>query len=362
MRDRFRTFDSRISFFAFADIITAVSGMLIFITLLLATDLGRPTDTRSQSANSEIEQRLQETLSQQLEVDAQNHRLQELLGTAETAPDFEKLQADIARLRSLVSEEQKRKSALSHQITDSQTAAGERDKTLGLTDLKATVQRAVRETEIVARQEATARSVMGNLEQEAARVQTQLLKLREREGQLWLIPDKAGTTKEPILVTVAATGATIEHFDHPEQRRQLAKTGANSSFNSYLHEAKALDQYVVFLVRPSGIELFQDLVKSARDMGFEVGFDALEEGQQVHFSSPPPIDESTPPTESDAHASPEKASGIEGNSGVPTNATPGTTAPKADKPRPAPPASAAAPQKQKNWWQKLLEWVGLGSK
>jgi transcriptional regulator with XRE-family HTH domain len=40
----------------------------------LATDLGRPTDSRSQAANSAIEQRLHEALAQQVEVDAQTAR------------------------------------------------------------------------------------------------------------------------------------------------------------------------------------------------------------------------------------------------------------------------------------------------
>src|SRR3954469_2920693 len=98
MRDRLRSFDSKITFFAFADIITAVSGMLIFITLLLATDLGRPTDNTSQAAALETEQRLQETLRQQLEADAQNNQAQGILAAAEAAPSVEKLQADISLL------------------------------------------------------------------------------------------------------------------------------------------------------------------------------------------------------------------------------------------------------------------------
>jgi len=360
MRDRFRTFDSRISFFAFADIITAVSGMLIFITLLLATDLGRPTDTGSQSANSEIEKRLQETLAQQAEVDAENHRLQELLANVETAPDLEKLQDDIARLRVQVSEELRKQSTLAEQMTDSQTAITARDKVLGLTELKATVQRTVREMEVTVSQEAKARKEMAALEQQASKVQAQLLKLRERDGQLWLIPDRSTTTKEPILVTVAATGATIEGFDHPEQRRQLDKRGADSGFKSYLRGAKALDQYVVLLVRPSGIELFQNLVKSARDMGFEVGFDALEEDRQIHFSSPPPVDEPSPPIDASAAAPASNTSDVSSSSGFRTNATPVTAPPKPEMPQPAAPANTAAPSKSKSWWQKLLEWVGLG--
>jgi hypothetical protein len=358
MSSRLRSLDSKISFFAFADIITAVSGVLIFVALLLATDLGRPTDSRSQAANSEIEQRLHEALAQQVEVDAQNHRLQELFATADTAPDLEKLQADITRLRTQLSEEQKKQAAVAGQMTDSQAAIAARDKVLGLTDLKATVQRVVQEVESIARQDAKARSEMGNLDQQVAQQQSKLLKLRQREGQLWLIPDKSATTKEPILVTVTGAGVTIERFDHPDQRKQLEKSDADTAFKSYLRSAKALDQYVVFLVRPSGIEIFQDLVKSARDMGFDVGYDALEEDRQIHFSTPPTVDASTPP-DVPANAPTQSASVSNGNSGSPANAAPAATPPKPNKPPPAAATSVPAPQKNKSWWQKLLEWVGL---
>src|ERR1700742_1743848 len=104
MRDRLRSFDSKITFFAFADIITAVSGMLIFITLLLATDLGRPTDNRTQ-ADAELQRQLDETLAQQSQTDAQNRGLQTLLAAANTAPPPEKLKSDISRLRTELADE-----------------------------------------------------------------------------------------------------------------------------------------------------------------------------------------------------------------------------------------------------------------
>lgn len=360
MSSRLRSLDSKISFFAFADIITAVSGVLIFVALLLATDLGRPTNSSSQAANSEIEQQLQKTFAQQAEVDAQNHRLQELLASADTAPNLEKLQADITRLRSQLSEEQKKQAAVADQMADSQVTIAARDKVLGLTALKATVQREVQEAESIARQDAKARIEMGNLDQQVTQTQSKLLKLRQREGQLWLIPDKSSTTKEPILVTVAGAGVTVERFDHPDQRKQLEKSDADTAFRSYLREAKALDQYVVFLVRPSGIETFQDLVKSARDMGFDVGYDALEEDRQIHFSTPPAVDDSTPPTDTPATAPTQNASASNGNTGSPANAAPAATPPKPNKPQPAAATSTPAPQKEKGWWQKLIEWAGLG--
>jgi hypothetical protein len=357
MSSRLRSLDSKISFFAFADIITAVSGVLIFVALLLATDLGRPTNNSSATESSEINQRLQETLAQQAEVDAENHRLGELLSAADTAPDLETLQIDVAKLRIQLSAEQTKQMALADQMANGQAAIAARDKTLGLTGLQATVQEEELQATSVAQQEAKARSEMDNLEQQVVHKQSQLLKLRQREGQLWLIPDKSITSKEPILVTVSDAGVTIDRFDHPDQRRQSNNAGANSALKSYLGGANTLNQYVVFFVRPSGITLFQDLLKSARDMGFEVGFDALEENREIHFSPLPSIDESTPSTDTPATTQAQQSSASSGNSGTSMNAVPRATP---NKPKSVVAPSTPLPPKDRSWWQKRLEWTGLG--
>jgi hypothetical protein len=358
MRSQLRNWDSKITFFAFADIITAVSGMLIFITLLLATDLGRPTGDRA--ANSQLEQQLQQTLAQQATVDAQNSRLRDLLSRAEIAPNLEKLQADVARLRSQLAEEKQKQTAIAGRLAGSRAAAETRDARLGLADLGAAVDRVLQEAETAARHESEVRGAMDGLERQVERLQSTLLKLRQREGQLWLIPDKSATTKEPILVTVGGAGAVIERFDHPEQRKQLDKAGADSVFKSYLREAKALDQYVVFLVRPSGIGLFQDLVQSARGAGFEVGYDALEEDRQIHFSTPPGVDEPRA-TNWPAVTPDQKSSAPAGNFAPPAKAAKAASiepAAKGSEPQPAGASVNPAPRK-KSWWQRLLEWLGL---
>ena len=358
MSSRLRSLDSKISFFAFADIITAVSGVLIFVALLLATDLGQPTNSSSQAVDSEIEQQLQQTLVQQVAVDVENHRLQELLAMADTAPSTEKLQADISRLRSQLAEEQKKQAAVADQMADSQATIGARDKVLGLTDLKAKVKSVLQEVEAIARQASKARGEMAALDQQVAQQQSKLLKLRQRDGQLWLIPDNSSSTKEPILVTVAGAGVAIEHFDHPERRKQLQTSGANAAFKSILHEAKSLDHYVVFLVRPSGIGTFQDLVKSARDLGFDVGFDALEEDRQIHFSTPPAVDDSTPTSETPASVPSQNPLISNTNHTLPANAATAASPPKPNKPQPAAAGVPTTP-KDKGWWQKLLEWAGI---
>ena len=304
MSSRLRSLDSKISFFAFADIITAVSGVLIFVALLLATDLGTPTDSRSKSENPEIEQQLQETLAMLGDVDTQNQRLQELLTTAETAPDPDKLQADIKKLRLQLADEQKKQASLNDQMAESQDAIAKRDAVLGLTDLKAKVARETQEAKTIASQDAKVREEMAALDQHLAGVQSKLLILRQREGKLWLIPDKGSTTKEPILATVSASGVKLERFDRPDQTKDFSKSSARSGFDSYLDGVKPVDQYIVFLVRPSGVGLFEDLVKSARDKNIEVGFDALEENKDIYYSTPPVIDETVPVVSGTASYSP----------------------------------------------------------
>ncbi len=189
-------------------------------------------------------------------------------------------------------------------------------------------------------------------------VQTRLLKLRERDGKIWLIPDKSNSTKEPILVTVARTSATAEAFDHPEQRQQWDATRAQSSFEGYLRNANALNQYIVFLVRPSGIQLFQELLKSARNEGFEIGFDALEENQDVHFSTPPPIDEPLPTADVSSSRPIPVANAT--NASTPSSATiPPSVHPPSATNNPPTSTRALPPTPAKIWWQRFLTWLGI---
>lgn len=291
MREHFRSFDSKISFFAFADIITAVSGMLIFITLLLATDLGRPTNSQAPSSDPELDRQLKETLTRQVEVDASNQRLQGLLAAANTAPDPNKLQADIGRLRAELADEKSKHAGMSEELAASQSALDTQDKLLGITDVRAQIKKEAEDLDAIGRDESKVRDQIAALGHEIDSVQSKIRKLHAREGQVWLIPDRTSNPKEPILAVVSGTGLRIDRFNHPELSQEFKKSGARSGLESYLKQAKSQDQYVVFLIRPSGIALFKDLVRTARDNGFEVGFDALEEDREIHFTAPPPIDD-----------------------------------------------------------------------
>jgi hypothetical protein len=130
-----------------------------------------------------------------------------------------RLSAVPAQPEFILSAEQKSHSSVIEQMTKNAAALQARDATLGLTDLKATIHRTIQEADLTANQEAKVREEMDNLELKVSAAQSRLFKLREMEGQLWLVPDKNNTTKEPILVTVAGKSITVEAFDHPEQRK-----------------------------------------------------------------------------------------------------------------------------------------------
>lgn len=296
MRDRLRSFDSKITFFAFADIITAVSGMLIFITLLLATDLGRPTDNRAQSADAELQHQLDETLARQTEADAANRGLQNLLTAANTAPPPDKLQSDISRLRAELADEKNKHSGLASELETSRTNLAERDRVLGITAVKDRTAASARDMDEIARKETTVHEETAALESRIPGIEDKILKYRARVGELWLIPDRTGTAKEPVLAIVSGKELQIARFNMPDQTEKFSKSAAFSGFKSYLGRIRTDKQYVVFLIRPSGIDLFRDLVEVARGASFEVGFDPLEEDRQIHFTAPPPIDDQTVPS------------------------------------------------------------------
>ncbi len=361
MREHFRSFDSKISFFAFADIITAVSGMLIFITLLLATDLGRPTDNRSQ-ASAALDQQLNETLTREAAADAENQNLQQLLATANTAPDPDKLEADIARLRAALADEQSKHAGLTEQLAASKSSLEQQDKLLGITTVREQIQHGAQELEDLARQDDKIHKDTAVLEQQITGVESKIVKLHSREGQLWLIPDKSQTTKEPVLAIASGSSVRIERFNHPEQAVKFEKSKAHSGFEDYLDHIKPGNQYIVFLIRPSGIGMFKDLVEVARKKGFEVGFDALEEDREIHFTAPPPLDDETvPEKKSTATTEPQPPAA---RSVSPTNipTAPEATAPETNSSTNTvpPPPPANSPPKPKSWWQRLLEWIGIG--
>ena len=114
--------------------------------------------------------------------------------------------------------------------------------------------------------------------------ENQLIEAQARKNEIWLIPDRSTTTREPVLAIVTADAVVIERFDHPE-KIELRGFGLRAKFEQALGSYSKLDQYIVFYFKPSGVDHFAELTEAARNAGFEIGYDAVNENVVIHFGS-----------------------------------------------------------------------------
>ena len=347
------------SFFAFQDIITSVTGVLILVTLILASHLEVASDSDTQEAPDTLQERLTGLIEEQTRLELESRSLSESLTAAEAQPDAAKLEDDIAAVKARIAEEQRRLDSLKTQSEVQHQAARQRDDILGLTGLRDEVEKTRLDAAALASKDRRARAEKDSLEHELRRAETALLRAKSRQGQLWLIPDEKATTKEPILAVVARDGVTLERFDKPESRRILSAANGASEFSRFLAEHNTNNQYVVFYVRPSGVSLFNQLSEQAKGGRFEIGFDALEEATRIHFTKPPSLDD-LPPDAPETQAGTNKATAsVTGatHDSTPTVKQPANNAPKPTPSSTSPPASPT-PQKL-SWWKRFLRAIGL---
>ena len=132
---------------------------------------------------------------------------------------------------------------------------------------------------------------------ESATLESLELELRKKihaatnQHRLWLLPDLSSTTRQPVLVTVSRTNVICERFNQPDQRRVFPADQSPALLADALRQWQPSRDYLVFYVRPSGIEVFARCLAIAKSAGFQVGYDALEENREIVFSaptSPPP--------------------------------------------------------------------------
>jgi hypothetical protein len=114
--------------------------------------------------------------------------------------------------------------------------------------------------------------------------ESQLLEEQKLKNEIYLIPDRSKTTKEPLLAIVTADSVVLERFDHPE-KTELRGFGLRSKFEKALGNYSKLDQYIVFYFKPSGVDNFEALVDAAKSAGFEIGYDGVNEDVTINFRS-----------------------------------------------------------------------------
>jgi septal ring factor EnvC (AmiA/AmiB activator) len=252
--------EARINFLFFQDIITCVMGILILITLMLSLSLpsGEAAYAEEQQQQTELRQ-LKQNLA---DTEQQNRAIEQQALRLASLADPPALEAQLAILKREVdqSAEQLRQSE--------QTASA----------AKAQQQAAAAE-----RQSAT------NLQQTVATLQEQLTNaraaLRRQTNALYLVPaDDPRETHEPVAFIVNSNKIQIRRFNNTApQEHTIARDEDIRPVLAALNPAR---EYVVFYFRPSGVKWFEPFRTIAREAGFAVGYDAVEEQKQMIFSNP----------------------------------------------------------------------------
>lgn len=274
---------TRISFFAFQDIITSVTGILILVTLILALYVNETTPVTAQQ--SELKQKLSASLRELQTVSAQVEERQKNLAALASAPDPARLKEDIRQLQEQLTSQSNHMNALEKGQAEQQAAAAVKAEQLGLTDLR---QRAGAVRKQLESQQITNAALAETVTQTERQQQEMKEKIEraESEHKLWLLPETTPTGKKPVLVVVSATKVACDRFNDLAGHREFSGARVVTDFTEGLRRWSAIDDYLVFYVRPTGIDLFNRCSAAAKRAGFQIGYDAVEENTQINFSSP----------------------------------------------------------------------------
>ncbi|MBI4327671.1 MAG: hypothetical protein HY674_20765 [Chloroflexi bacterium] len=278
----------RISFFAFQDIVTSVTGILILMTLILTLYLNSSALLSEMAAlePTPLQRKLAQALEQVGRLNAQNEALQQNLATAAATPDTNRLQADIETLQQQITRASSSLTRAQTRLTEQQQAEREKETTLGLADLGQHAEEIKQEIQTLRQTNQAAQVEIKDLEKRNQQIEAKAEKARQGAPKLWLVPEADVSGKEPLLVTVSGAKIVCERFDKPEARKEMPAAEGDRLFADFLNGLQPAKDYLVFYVRPSGIGLFKRCRSTARNAGFDVGYDAVEENKQIQFTRP----------------------------------------------------------------------------
>ncbi|MEN9285978.1 MAG: hypothetical protein RLZZ179_3471 [Verrucomicrobiota bacterium] len=281
MRNRFqRSAAGTVSFFAFQDIITAVTGILVIITVLLSLSLPETTDEAAMDASAETTA-LREKLDSLLRRIADLRNASEsTLANPQASPralemEVDLLETELAELNALASAQAKTKPA--------KADASELDRSMA-SDLaleEADRRRLAAKLQRLRDAATAAAASRQQADAEVRQLEASLLAEMDRRANLVLVRDNSRTSKEPLVAVISNDGATVHRFDEGI----AAPLRDAAAFRSALTAFSTLDHYFVFYAKPSGVAQIDGYLEAARNSGFEIGYDAIPEDAVITLES-----------------------------------------------------------------------------
>jgi hypothetical protein len=273
MRGKLRAGGAAVGFFAFQDIITSVIGIVIFIALLLSLFIGTEADVNRSK-------RIAEQASPE-----QLQELQTLLNKLKT------LQSELSSVLSLpignpLSEAQLREflGILVAQLENIRqstiiTQEGPTEIELDIQSLEKMLQEREKRRQQIQSDLAAAQNKTQDLQSRIQEIQKAILEEEKLRNDLWIIPDKAITTKRPFLII-----AGPEEFELKSIDGRIQKSGEN--LQDLLQGVSPLEHYLVFYLKPSAFTRWPGIFKAAKQLNFEVGYEPIREDQNILLGEP----------------------------------------------------------------------------
>ncbi|MEC7883702.1 MAG: hypothetical protein VYB35_12460 [Verrucomicrobiota bacterium] len=274
------------SLFSFQDIIMSVMGILLLITLLLTLFLVTPSEASFGKGKiiGQLEAQLVTAEKNGEDLESAISSLQIAISQMATAPNTNQLLAELALTKKSLTSKSNELIQLEQKVVKAQEAQEKEIEKLGLNKLKQQVEDLQVKSESLKISSSQQEAAIEQQKQQIQAIQENLNTLIKDANKLWLIPSLEKGGREPIIVTVSGSGIEIDRFNRPEDKKKFPENRSLEALNMELKPLSPAKDYVLFYIRPSGVDLYAKLKDLATDKGLQVGSDAVGEKTEMEFT------------------------------------------------------------------------------
>lgn len=274
------------SLFSFQDIIMSVMGILLLITLLLTLFLVTPSEASFGKGKiiGQLEAQLVTAEKNGEDLESAISSLKIAISQMATAPNTNQLLAELALTKKSLTSKSNELIQLEQKVVKAQEAQEKEIEKLGLNKLKQQVEDLQVKSESLKISSSQQEAAIEQQKQQIQAIQENLNTLIKDANKLWLIPSLEKGGREPIIVTVSGSGIEIDRFNRPEDKKKFPENRSLDALNNELKPLSPAKDYVLFYIRPSGVDLYAKLKDLATDKGLQVGSDAVGEKTEMEFT------------------------------------------------------------------------------
>lgn len=306
MKRRFSSGTGSTSFFAFQDIITAVTGIMVLIALLMALQI-----TSDQPSEPKIDSELTQTLAElSARRDELHSQVEVIRATAKTAESgSEDVAAQIGNIEEMIRELNRESARL---VQDANLATASNPAPVDIESIQKSNEQAKDTITKIQEQNKLLAREIADMEARVDKAQVAALEVASNTSDIWLTPDKSDTSKEPVIISVMPDTMTAQRLDAGQESEVRRTSNSESNLSELLKDTQPTDQFLVFYFKPSTLSGFDSVIEAAKSLGYEVGYDIVEEEGVVRFTSRADEQEPAAPAEPSPTPPTDQAPALEG--------------------------------------------------